>query len=70
VAQFKQLQLELREVGYEGAYDRMAAFARQWKVVRSEWGTHWPATVNSTNFCLALLCDLFHYLAIVLAQQA
>jgi len=33
----KQLHLELQELGYEGSYDRVAAFARQWKVGQSEW---------------------------------
>lgn len=32
----KQLHLELKELGYEGSYDRVAAFARQWKMGQSE----------------------------------
>ncbi|NUU04086.1 hypothetical protein [Herbaspirillum robiniae] len=28
--------LDLRELGYEGSYDRMAAFSRQWKVGQME----------------------------------
>jgi hypothetical protein len=28
----KQLYLDVRALGYEGSYDRVAAFARQWKV--------------------------------------
>ena len=28
----KQMFLDLRELGYEGSYDRVAAFSRQWKV--------------------------------------
>jgi AcrR family transcriptional regulator len=32
----KQMFLDLRELGYEGAYDRMAAFSRQWKVGQME----------------------------------
>jgi len=28
----KQMHLDLRALGYEGSYDRVAAFARQWKV--------------------------------------
>ncbi len=28
--------LDLRELGYEGAYDRVAAFSRQWKVGQME----------------------------------
>ncbi|SHN43244.1 Homeodomain-like domain-containing protein [Duganella sacchari] len=33
----KQLHLDLKELGYEGSYDRVAAFARQWKVGQLEW---------------------------------
>lgn len=33
----KLLHLELKAPGYEGSYDRVAAFARQWKVGQSEW---------------------------------
>ncbi|MRW94721.1 hypothetical protein GJ699_32635, partial [Duganella sp. FT80W] len=33
----KQLHLELKELGYEGSYDRVAAFARQWKAGQLEW---------------------------------
>jgi len=33
----KQIHLDLKELGYEGSYDRVAAFARQWKVGQSEW---------------------------------
>ena len=32
----KQLHLELRSLGYEGSYDRGAAFARRWKVDQLE----------------------------------
>jgi len=32
----KQLHLELRTLGYEGSYDRVAAFARRWKVDQLE----------------------------------
>ncbi|AON52406.1 hypothetical protein Hsc_0089 [Herbaspirillum seropedicae] len=28
--------LDLRELGYEGSYDRVAAFSRQWKVGQME----------------------------------
>jgi hypothetical protein len=28
------MYLDLRALGYEGSYDRVAAFARQWKVDR------------------------------------
>jgi len=34
----KQLHLELRASGYEGAYDWVAAFARRWKVGQLERG--------------------------------
>ncbi len=33
----KQLHLELKELGYEGSYDRVAAFARQWKAGQFDW---------------------------------
>lgn len=33
----KQLHLDLKELGYEGSYDRVAAFARRWTVGQSEW---------------------------------
>ncbi|MDR9837782.1 winged helix-turn-helix transcriptional regulator [Herbaspirillum huttiense] len=32
----KQMFLDLRELGYEGSYDRVAAFSRQWKVGQIE----------------------------------
>ena len=32
----KQMHLDLRALGYEGSYDRVAAFARQWKVDQLE----------------------------------
>jgi transposase len=32
----KQMFLDLRELGYEGSYDRVAAFGRQWKVGQME----------------------------------
>jgi len=32
----KQLHLELRALGYEGSYDRVAAFARRWKMDQLE----------------------------------
>ena len=28
---------DLKELGYEGSYDRVAAFARQWKAGQSDW---------------------------------
>jgi len=33
----RQLHLELKDLGYEGSYDRVAAFARQWKAGQFEW---------------------------------
>jgi transcriptional regulator with XRE-family HTH domain len=33
----KQIHEDLRELGYEGSYDRVAAFARQWKAGQTEW---------------------------------
>jgi hypothetical protein len=58
----KQLHLDLKELGYEGSYDRVAAFARQWKVGQSEWvnsaskrtGCDMPALLLQT-----LYIDLF-----------
>jgi hypothetical protein len=38
----KQMFLDLKELGYEGSYDRVAAFERQWKVGQLE-------TVNSAS---------------------
>ena len=32
----KQMFLDLRELGYEGSYDRVAAFGRRWKVGQME----------------------------------
>lgn len=32
----KQMFLDLKELGYEGSYDRVAAFGRQWKVGQLE----------------------------------
>ncbi|MCP3950505.1 MAG: winged helix-turn-helix transcriptional regulator [Herbaspirillum sp.] len=32
----KQMFLDLRALGYEGSYDRVAAFGRQWKVGQME----------------------------------
>jgi len=43
----KQLHLELRSLGYEGSYDRVAAFARRWKVDQLE-------RVNSASKSTAL----------------
>ncbi len=36
----KQIHEDLKELGYEGSYDRVAAFARQWKAGQTEWVTH------------------------------
>ena len=40
----KQIFLDLRELGYEGSYDRMAAFGRQWKV-----GHNWRGAILRAN---------------------
>ncbi|MRT30114.1 hypothetical protein FYB76_15020, partial [Herbaspirillum sp. CAH-3] len=32
----KQMFLDLKELGYEGSYDRVAAFGRRWKVGQME----------------------------------
>lgn len=33
----KQIHADLKELGYEGSYGRVAAFARQWKAGQTEW---------------------------------
>ncbi len=33
----KQLHEDLLELGFEGSYDRVAAFARQWRKGQTEW---------------------------------
>jgi hypothetical protein len=33
----KQIHENLKELGYEGSYDRVAVFARQWKAGQTEW---------------------------------
>jgi len=33
----KQIHADLKELGYEGTCDRVAAFARQWKAGQTEW---------------------------------
>lgn len=38
----KQIHVDLRSLGYEGSYDRVTAFARQWEVEQLE-------TVNSAS---------------------
>ena len=54
----KQIHADLKELGYEGSYDRVAAFARQWKAGQTEWvnssskrtlellGRAWVAEIN------------------------
>jgi len=48
----RQLHLDLRELGYEGSYDRVAAFARQWKAGQLEWVN--SASKRTGEDCLAL----------------
>jgi transcriptional regulator with XRE-family HTH domain len=36
----KQLHEELVDLGFKGSYDRVAAFARQWREGQTEWVTH------------------------------
>ena len=43
----KQLHLELRALGYEGSYDRVAAFARGWKVDQLERGNSASKSTSS-----------------------
>lgn len=45
----KQNHADLKELGYEGSYDRLAAFARQWKAGQTEW-------VNSSSKRTAQTC--------------
>ena len=33
----KQIHEDVKELGYEGSYDRVASFARQWKAGQTEW---------------------------------
>ena len=33
----KQIHEDLKELGYAGSYDRVAAYARQWKAGQTEW---------------------------------
>ncbi|WP_211841951.1 hypothetical protein, partial [Massilia eburnea] len=46
----KQLHEELRELGFEGSYDRVAAFARVWRAGQTD-------RVNSASKRTALLQD-------------
>ena len=59
----KQIHADLKELGYEGSYDRVAAFARQWKAGQTEWvNSSSKRTVNApasglmpggcTEFCV------------------
>jgi hypothetical protein len=54
----KQLHLELKELGYEGSYDRVAAFARQWKVGQTEWVNSASKRTYSVTNGLLLRADL------------
>ena len=56
----KQLHLELRALGYEGSYDRVAAFARRWKVDQLE---RVNSASKSTQKCRTLCkTTLFSYI--------
>ncbi|WP_406851130.1 winged helix-turn-helix transcriptional regulator [Herbaspirillum huttiense] len=62
----KQMFLDLRELGYEGSYDRVAAFGRRWKAGQMERvksaskSTHrdasLPIDVYTATFC-GLVCS-------------
>jgi len=49
----KQLHPELRALGYEGSYDRVAAFARRWKVDQLERVN--SASKSTTSPCVVAL---------------
>jgi len=51
----KQIHLDLKELGYEGSYDRVAAFARQWKVGQLEWVN--SASKRTTTIIAAMAAD-------------
>ena len=48
----KQIHEDLKERGYAGSYDRVAAFARQWKAGQTEW-----------EFCEQTNTLLFHLIS-------
>ncbi|WP_129587723.1 winged helix-turn-helix transcriptional regulator [Herbaspirillum robiniae] len=47
----KQMFLDLRELGYEGAYDRVAAFWRQWRVGQMERSNSARKSTYTTSRC-------------------
>ena len=50
----KQMHIDLRMLGYEGSYDRVAAFARQWKVDQLERGNSASkSTARQSNHLMA-----------------
>ncbi|MRW92338.1 hypothetical protein GJ699_20285, partial [Duganella sp. FT80W] len=53
----KQLHLELKELGYEGSYDRVAAFARQWKAGQLEWVNSASKRTIYTRGLNTAVCD-------------
>jgi transcriptional regulator with XRE-family HTH domain len=58
----KQIHTDLRELGYEGSYDRVAAFARQWKAGQTEWGQFIEQTNREVAFLLQSLVYNFLFL--------
>lgn len=54
----KQMFLDLKELGYEGSYDRVAAFGRQWKVDQmarvNSASKSTPKIMSGSNWAIAL----------------
>jgi len=53
----KQLHLELRALGYEGSYDRVAAFATRWKVDQLERGNSASKSTSARTLSCPKLCS-------------